>query len=94
MDVQKVARLAKLELSADEASCFEGQLSGILGYIDQLKAVGTKGVAPLVSPLEFAETPVAHDAVMPSPGAAAMTAPSGESSGDQYDVPPVMGASP
>lgn len=94
MDVQKVAKLARLELTADEAARFAAQLEGVLAYIDQLRAVDTEGVEPLISPLEPVETPLAPDAVKPSPGAAAMTSISADSTGDQFDVPPVMGGAP
>lgn len=45
-EVQKVARLARLALSDQEVALYQGQLSQILEYVDQLRAVDTKGVAP------------------------------------------------
>ena len=43
-DVQKIAHLARLELTEDEVEKFTGQLSGILEYIDQLNEVNTDDV--------------------------------------------------
>ena len=44
--VEKVARLARLALSDEDAAAYQGQLSSILGYIQQLNEVDTKGVPP------------------------------------------------
>ena len=45
-DVEHVARLARLALSAAEAERMREQLSGILDYIDTLRALDTAGVEP------------------------------------------------
>jgi len=45
-DIQHIADLARLELSDEELEKYGGQLSRILGYIDQLKEVDTDGVEP------------------------------------------------
>jgi aspartyl-tRNA(Asn)/glutamyl-tRNA(Gln) amidotransferase subunit C len=44
--VKHVATLARLGLSEAEVSKFQGQLSGILDYVEQLKEVSTDGVEP------------------------------------------------
>lgn len=44
--VQKVAKLANLKLSPEEEEKFSGQLSNILGYIEELNAVNTDSVEP------------------------------------------------
>ena len=43
-EVKKIATLARLELTDDEIALYSEQLSGILGYIDQLQEVDTKNV--------------------------------------------------
>jgi aspartyl-tRNA(Asn)/glutamyl-tRNA(Gln) amidotransferase subunit C len=45
-DVEHVARLARLELSAAEKERMRRELDGILAYIDKLRALDTSGVAP------------------------------------------------
>jgi len=45
-DVLKLANLAKLELSKDEVELFRSELSDILGYVEQLQKVNTKGLKP------------------------------------------------
>ena len=46
MDIEKVARLARLELSEDEKETFENQMEQILTYIEQLNRIDTTGVEP------------------------------------------------
>ena len=45
-DVEHVARLARLELSAAEKERMRKELDGILSYIDKLRALDTTGVEP------------------------------------------------
>jgi len=45
-DVEHVARLARLALSEAEAERMREQLSGILTYIDKLRALDTAGLEP------------------------------------------------
>jgi aspartyl-tRNA(Asn)/glutamyl-tRNA(Gln) amidotransferase subunit C len=45
-DVEHVARLARLALSEAEVERMREQLSGILAYIDKLRALDTAGVEP------------------------------------------------
>ena len=44
-DVERIAALAHLELTADEKQLFTKQLADILDYAKQLQAVDTSGVA-------------------------------------------------
>jgi aspartyl-tRNA(Asn)/glutamyl-tRNA(Gln) amidotransferase subunit C len=44
--VEKVARLARLELGADEKKLFAGQMAAILGYVEKLKELNTDGILP------------------------------------------------
>lgn len=46
---QKVAKLARIRLSGDEVALYTNELNGILGWIDQLQAVNTDGVAQMTS---------------------------------------------
>lgn len=50
-DVSRIAHLARLELSrADEALMLE-QLNGFFGIVERMRAVDTRGVEPLYTPL-------------------------------------------
>ncbi len=46
MDIEKVARLARLELSEEEKETFANQLEQILTYMEQLNRLDTTGVEP------------------------------------------------
>ena len=45
-DVQRIAELARLELTSDELELFTRQLGDILTYVEQIRALDTTGVAP------------------------------------------------
>ena len=44
--VKRIAHLARLSLAPDQIETYTRELSVILDYIDQLKAVNTEGVEP------------------------------------------------
>jgi aspartyl-tRNA(Asn)/glutamyl-tRNA(Gln) amidotransferase subunit C len=46
LNVQKVAKLANLQITKDEETTFEKQLSDVLDYIGLLDEVDTKDVKP------------------------------------------------
>lgn len=46
MDIEKVAKLARLELSGEEKKTFGNQLEQILAYMEQLNRLDTAGVEP------------------------------------------------
>ena len=45
-DVQRIADLARLELTTEELDLFTRQLGDILTYVEQIRALDTTGVAP------------------------------------------------
>jgi aspartyl-tRNA(Asn)/glutamyl-tRNA(Gln) amidotransferase subunit C len=53
--VKRVARLARIAVSEEEANTMLGQLNGILGFVEQLSEVNTDGVEPMtsVTPVEM-----------------------------------------
>jgi aspartyl-tRNA(Asn)/glutamyl-tRNA(Gln) amidotransferase subunit C len=51
-DVEKIATLSRLVLSADEAEKFTGQLNLILEYVKKLDEVDTSDVTPMSHPNE------------------------------------------
>ncbi len=50
-DVQKMARLARLDISQETQELFAGQFADILGHMNTLTQVDTEGVEPLYSPV-------------------------------------------
>jgi aspartyl-tRNA(Asn)/glutamyl-tRNA(Gln) amidotransferase subunit C len=61
-DVQRIAHLARLELSADEAAAMQQQMNAILAMVDQMAAVDTRGVEPMSHPQEVTQ-PYREDVV-------------------------------
>ena len=55
-DVQRIAHLARLELSAGEQSTLLGQLNGFFGIVEAMSAVDTRGVEPLYTPLSAVQS--------------------------------------
>ncbi len=45
--VQRIAHLARIEVSAAEAERMVGELNGIFALIEQMQAVDTRGVEPM-----------------------------------------------
>lgn len=77
-DVERIAELARLELTAEEIELFTRQLGDILGYVEQIQALDTTGV-PATShvvnrPIERPDVPAAtlprRDALANAPDAA------------------------
>ncbi|HLU01002.1 MAG TPA: Asp-tRNA(Asn)/Glu-tRNA(Gln) amidotransferase subunit GatC [Burkholderiaceae bacterium] len=50
-DVKRIARLARIELSPEDAAQTQKELSDILGLMARLQAVDTQGVEPMAHPL-------------------------------------------
>ena len=50
-DVNRIAHLARLELSSAEQAQMLVQLSDFFGIVEQMRAVDTRGVEPLYTPL-------------------------------------------
>lgn len=50
-DVERIARLARLDLEPEERTAMLGQLNGFFRIVEQMSAVDTSGVEPLYTPL-------------------------------------------
>jgi aspartyl-tRNA(Asn)/glutamyl-tRNA(Gln) amidotransferase subunit C len=46
-DVQRIAHLARIEITTDDAADVHRKLESIFGLIDELNAVDTTGIAPM-----------------------------------------------
>jgi len=91
-DVERVAQLARLELTADEKNLFPRQLSDILAYAEQVGAVDTAGVAPTSHALASARS-MREDETAPSlPREDALAAaPDTDRDAGLFKVPRVIG---
>ncbi|MFA5952351.1 MAG: Asp-tRNA(Asn)/Glu-tRNA(Gln) amidotransferase subunit GatC [Hyphomicrobium sp.] len=45
--VRRIASLARIRISDEEAKSLEGELSGILNWVEQLGEIDTNGVEPM-----------------------------------------------
>ena len=52
--VKRVARLARIAVTEDDADRMTGELNNILGFVEQLDEVNVDGVEPLVSMVPMA----------------------------------------
>jgi aspartyl-tRNA(Asn)/glutamyl-tRNA(Gln) amidotransferase subunit C len=52
--VRRIARLARIRLEDDEVPRLQGELNGILGWIEQLNEVNVDGVEPLTGGAQIA----------------------------------------
>lgn len=50
-DVARIAHLARIEISDDEARAMLAQLNDILAMIEKMQKIDTAGVAPMAHPL-------------------------------------------
>ena len=52
--VKRVAHLARIKVSDDEAEALKGELNTILGFVEQLNEVDVSGVEPMTSVMPMA----------------------------------------
>jgi len=88
-EVEHVARLARLALSADEKDRMRSQLDAILGYVEQLRRVDTVGVEPTAHVLPLVNV-MRDDEVRPSYPADAMLANAPDAQDGQFRVPRIL----
>jgi aspartyl-tRNA(Asn)/glutamyl-tRNA(Gln) amidotransferase subunit C len=88
-DVQHVARLARLELSAEDLVRMQAELSNILAYIDKLRSVDTAGVPPTSHAVPLTNV-MREDEPRPSLPLADMLANAPEPAGDFFRVPRIV----
>ncbi len=87
--IEHVASLARLELSADEAEAMTRDLGRILEYVETLEGLDTDGIEPTSHAIPL-DTPVRADEPAPpmDPDAALSNAP--DRDGDAFVVPKVL----
>ena len=54
-DVEKIAHLARLAITEEEAEAYASDLSNILTLVEEMNAVDTEGVTPMAHPLHMAQ---------------------------------------
>lgn len=90
-EVERVARLARLDLSVEEKERMRSQLDAILGYVEQLQRVDTTGVEPTAHVLPLANV-MREDEIRPSYPVEAMLANAPDPDGESFRVPKILEA--
>lgn len=88
-DVEHVARLARLELSATEKTLFAGQMDTILGYVEKLKELDTDNILPTSHAVPM-ENAFRQDQTNPSIGIEKALANAPDKVASFYRVPKVI----
>ncbi len=88
-DVERVARLARLELSEEELELYTRQLGDILGYVEQLNDADVEGVEPLAHGSHGANA-FRNDVVRPSLEREKALGGAPDSDGWHFRVPKVI----
>lgn len=89
-DIEKVALLARLQLTETELATMTDQLAQIVGYVDQLSEVNTDGVEPIAHAVEVTNV-FRDDAVTESLPREEALANAPHHDGRGYLVPAVLG---
>ena len=88
-EVEHIALLARLELSAEEKQLYQQQLSDILDHVAQLQKLDTAGISltsSVLPPRSRLRVDIAKEGL--SPNQALKNAPNVDA--NQFKVPPVM----
>jgi aspartyl-tRNA(Asn)/glutamyl-tRNA(Gln) amidotransferase subunit C len=88
-DVEKVAKLARLEVSPAEKEAFAKQLSQILTHVETLKQYDTDGIEPTATVLGQVNV-FRDDVVQPSLAAEKALANAPEREADGFAVPRII----
>ncbi|MFP4133463.1 MAG: Asp-tRNA(Asn)/Glu-tRNA(Gln) amidotransferase subunit GatC [Halothece sp.] len=87
--VQKVAHLARLELTPEEEQQFTTQLSGILEYVEQLNELDTTDVPPTTRAIDV-ENVTRPDEVRPYADHQALLEQAPNREDEFFQVPQIM----
>jgi aspartyl-tRNA(Asn)/glutamyl-tRNA(Gln) amidotransferase subunit C len=88
-DVEKVAKLARLQLSAEQVDEFTGQLGAILEYVEKMNELDTDNVEPLAHCLPVSNV-FRDDEVKESLGTAETLANAPQRDGEFFRVPKIL----
>jgi len=89
-DVEHVAYLARLRLTADELDRLEGQLNHILDQYAKLSELDTSSIPPTAQTIEL-ENILRDDVAIPSLAVEEVLRNASKTQGDFIVVPPILG---
>ena len=88
-EVERIARLARLRLTPEEAVAMATDLDAVLDYVEQLSELDTTDVPPTSHVMPLA-TPLREDRVVPGLAAEVAVANAPARDGSAFAVPPVL----
>jgi aspartyl-tRNA(Asn)/glutamyl-tRNA(Gln) amidotransferase subunit C len=89
IDVHRIARLARLELTEEEVASYSSQLDEIIGYIDQLSELDVSGIEPTANAVAIS-APMRDDVIGISLPASAVIQNAPDHAQQQIRVPKVV----
>ena len=89
IDIAKVARLARIGLTAEELAHYEEQLQVILEHAARVQALPTEGVAPTAHPLPMVNA-LRLDEVEPTLDREEVLSQAPDREGPYFRVPPFL----
>lgn len=89
-DIEHIANLAHLQISASEAEKFTGEINNILEYVKKLNELDTEGVDPTVYIIPKKNV-LREDKVEPSLNREIALSNAPEQKDGQFRVPKIMG---
>ena len=90
--VEKVAKLSRLDLTDEQLEQFSGQLSAVLEYVEKMNEIDTEKVEPLAHCLPISNC-FREDSVKESLGTAVTLANAPERDDDFFKVPKILDGS-
>jgi len=88
-EVEHIARLARLELTAEQKERYRGQLSSILDYISKLRELDTTDVPPTAGG-GLTRMPLRADEPRPGLSTDELLKNAPQTEADQFKIPPVF----
>ncbi|ADU26654.1 Asp-tRNA(Asn)/Glu-tRNA(Gln) amidotransferase subunit GatC [Ethanoligenens harbinense] len=85
-DIERIARLAQIELSDEEKAVLEHDLTAVIGYMDVLSKIDTTGVEPMEHVLGLSNV-LRTDKPVPSYDRARLLGCAPKTEDGYYDVP-------
>jgi aspartyl-tRNA(Asn)/glutamyl-tRNA(Gln) amidotransferase subunit C len=92
-DAAHVARLARLELEADELAHFTEQLAGVMEHFADIDALDLDGVEPMTQPYPLVNV-LRDDVVGPCLDREEVLAEAPATEDGRFLVPPILGGEP
>ena len=92
-EVQRIADLARLELTEDESVRFARELSAVLGHVAALSSLDTEGVAPAAHALDL-ENVLRADVIVPCLERDEVLAAAPDVEDGRFRVPRIVGEAP